>query len=123
MLGNNLLKFLDAVLDFLPSFIEGENGHILFVMAPVVRAKLDVVNEVVFDGTLQPDEFGDFHEVLYRYDSMLDRARRAISCWSVVGRRYGLNKDVRVMVSKSLWEQPWDWSATPEEQEPEMANE
>jgi hypothetical protein len=41
---------------------------------------------------------------------MLRRARDAVACWSIVGIRRGLVKDVRVMIAKMAWEEPWQWS-------------
>jgi hypothetical protein len=40
---------------------------------------------------------------------MLGRAREAIKCWSMAGRRVGVVKDMRVMISKMAWEEAWRW--------------
>jgi TPR repeat protein len=113
--GNNLPAFIEAILDFIPAFQRGECGRILHTVTPVLQKTLHLVNDVVFDGTLAPDEFGDFHAVIFMHQSMLDRARAAIACWSVVGLRCGVVKDVRVLIAKMLWEEPWLWSKEQEE--------
>jgi TPR repeat protein len=31
------------------------------------------------------------------------------ACWSMTGRRLGVVKDIRVMISKMAWEEAWRW--------------
>jgi hypothetical protein len=47
--------------------------------------------------------------VIELHAAMLGRARRAMVCWSMAGRRLGVVKDVRVMIAKMLWEEAWRW--------------
>jgi hypothetical protein len=47
--------------------------------------------------------------VLVLHARMLRRARKAIACWSVVGRRFGVAKDIRVLIGKSAWDEVWLW--------------
>lgn len=44
------------------------------------------------------------------YDSCRDATLRAISCWSIVGKRCGLVKDMRVFIAKLLWEHMICWA-------------
>jgi hypothetical protein len=43
------------------------------------------------------------------HDAMLRRARVAIHCWSIVGARLVVAKDVRVMIAKMAWDDAWRW--------------
>jgi hypothetical protein len=43
------------------------------------------------------------------HGAMLQRARRAIDCWSMAGRRLRVVRDMRVMIAKMAWEEVWRW--------------
>jgi hypothetical protein len=47
--------------------------------------------------------------VLALYDLMLSRARQAIQCWSMAGRRLAVAKDIQVLIAKMMWEEAWRW--------------
>jgi hypothetical protein len=57
--------------------------------------------------------------VLEQYDAMLHRARRAIACWSMAAKRRRMVKDMRVMIAKMAWEEPWQWGEKKTEEEVE----
>jgi hypothetical protein len=40
---------------------------------------------------------------------MLNRGREALLCWGIIARRGGMAKDIRVMISKMVWEEVWLW--------------
>jgi hypothetical protein len=90
--------------DFLPSFARGENGRILCIVAPVIA------DAETFGFPATGERLSLVREVLSYYQAVLNRARRAIACWSVVGLRCGAAKDVRVMIAKMAWEELWLWS-------------
>jgi hypothetical protein len=80
----------------------------LYVAAPLLAEsfaaeKRDAQSDVVIEPNVQLcDRVKELHE------AMLFRARKAIVCWSAVGVRLGVVKDVRVMIAKMAWE-PWRW--------------
>jgi hypothetical protein len=100
--------FCDAVVALIPAFARGENGRILHVVSGVIRDHLDSVMREIF-GRRNATEFNRMRHVLLLWEAMLDRARLSIACWSVVGRRLGVAKDVRVMIAKMAWEEVWRW--------------
>jgi hypothetical protein len=51
----------------------------------------------------------DLERVFELHAAMLRRARRAIDCLSMAGRRRGVVKDMRVMIAKMLWAEAWRW--------------
>jgi hypothetical protein len=71
--------------------------------------------------TLSDGEFDHFAAVIALHTVMLCQARAAIDCWSVVGRRCVVAKDVRVLIAKMAWEEPWRWGATDKEAETDGA--
>jgi hypothetical protein len=108
--GRGQRWFWRGVVSLLSAFEEGELGRILHIAAPLLRANLNVVKQEVFGFVVSKEVWQNLLRVLELHEAMLDRARCAVACWSVVGRRMGLVKDVRVMIAKVVWEEPWRWS-------------
>jgi TPR repeat protein len=101
--------FWRGTVSLLSAFEKGELGRVLHIAAPLLRANLNVVKQEVFGSYVGEEVSQKLLRVLELHEAMLDRARRAIACWSVVGRRRGVVKDMRVMIAKMLWEEPWQW--------------
>jgi hypothetical protein len=102
-------SFVDPLLKKVRSFAAGEDCRILCTVAPMIRKGLDVAKSECF-GERYPN--GDMTRLvrLLRLDGELrDRAGRAIACWSAVGLRHGIVKDIRVMIAKMAWEEVWRW--------------
>jgi hypothetical protein len=78
-------------------------------VAPVLRANFDLAKRTVFGKITSESSLKMFQRVLALQDAMLGRARDAIRCWSVVGCRHGVVKDIRVMIAKMAWEDAWRW--------------
>jgi hypothetical protein len=101
--------FRDAVLAMLPLFEKGEHGRILHTVAPVIRKNLNVEESMLFLQTIEWCERVKFERVLALHEAMLGRARRGIDCWSMIGRRHRVVKDIRVMIAKMVWKKAWLW--------------
>jgi hypothetical protein len=99
-------------VNLLPLFEEGELGRILHTVAPVIARNLveESLAMSVLNCPVSPTEMGRFKRVVVLHEAMLDQARRAIACWGIVGRRLGVAKDIRIVISKLAWEEPWRWS-------------
>jgi hypothetical protein len=105
-------ELYEAVLQLLPSFEKGELGRVLHTVAPVVRQEIEAMQRDEPRNRLNHTERKNvvkFQRVVDLADAMATRARRAIDCWSVVGRRRGVVKDMRVMIAKMAWEEVWRW--------------
>jgi hypothetical protein len=99
--GFGVRNICDTILQLLPFFEEDRLGRILHIVAPMVR-KQRPNGESVKGRKLQ--------RILALHEAMPANTRRAIDCWSIVGRRRGVVKDIRVMIAKMAWEEPWQWS-------------
>jgi hypothetical protein len=101
-------RLCDALIQLLPSFEAREKGRILHAAAPALRLTIeDAAAEV--HGELRAEKWEKLQRVVALHDALLGCARQAIDCWSIVGRRRGVAKDVRVMIAKMVWEEPWRW--------------
>jgi hypothetical protein len=110
--GSGVLR--DAVFALLPSFQSGENGLILHVLSVAITDTIDVDYEAVFGRQLSGADFAKMQRVLQLHKAMLRRAKCAIDCWSIVARRLGMAKDMRVTIAKMAWDECWKWGEKPQ---------
>jgi hypothetical protein len=111
--------FKKSLLPLIPSFERGENGRILHIVAPVLAVVLaeEASSSSESSGQGEGDESsGDVDDtgmvlqrVIVLHREMLSRARAALACWSMAGRRCGVVKDIRVMIAKMAWEDAGEW--------------
>jgi hypothetical protein len=106
------LSFCRAICGLLVSFENGENCRILHTVGPLLRGTVDAANYTLFGKSVPSDVSNQLVRVVQLHNAMLDRARAAVHCWSVAGRRIGVVRDVRVMIAKMVWEEAWRWSGT-----------
>jgi hypothetical protein len=95
---------------WMPVFEGGRNGRVLHTIAAVLRRNLNVTEPTVFGRSLSAAGWESIMQVLALHDGMLNRARAAIDCWSMAARRLRVVKDMRVVIAKMVWEEPWRWS-------------
>jgi hypothetical protein len=111
--NHGVFGFKSSVLELLPSFEKGELARVLHTAALVVREGLNATGRLLFgENFLTLEQAAGLQRVLELHDALLQRARRAIACWSMAGRRLGVVKDMRVMIAKLVWEEPWQWGET-----------
>jgi hypothetical protein len=100
------------VADKLPSFERGECGRILSTAAPTVRKSLNkwkADNSFLYAIDKRGVAIAHLERVIELHTAMLGRARRAIDCWSMAGRRGRVVKDMRVVIAKMAWAEVWRW--------------
>jgi hypothetical protein len=97
------------VAQLLPSFESCERGRILHTVAPALTRCRNSANLRIFGCRVESTAFQKVDRMLALHGEMLGRARRAIACWSSAGIRCGVVKDVRVLIAKLAWEEPWKW--------------
>jgi TPR repeat protein len=106
--GCNERAFYFAVVALVPAFEEGKHVRILHTVAPVVRKGLDATRTTA-SRCIQAEEVEELCRVMELHEELLGRARRAIACWSVVGQRVGVAKDMRMTIAKLAWDEAWRW--------------
>jgi hypothetical protein len=110
MRGKGSFEFRELVIELLSSFEKGEHGRILHTVRPVIHSELLEMQRVLGGRAKGSHVLDQLRRVDQLYQAMTSRARRAIACWSAVGVRHGVVKDVRVMIAKMVWEDVWRWS-------------
>jgi TPR repeat protein len=125
--GAQFVSFLLSI-----SFEKGM-GRILHNVAPIVRrhqkscarGAFDRMNMPVLEhtmlGIVVPERDAEkLQGLLLLHDAMLQRARQAIACWSLAAWRLGMAKDMRVMIAKMAWDEPWRWDVAKEGSETDV---
>jgi TPR repeat protein len=107
--GPELVVLQCDVLSLLPWFERREHGRILHTVAPLIRRHIAAQVDPASDEGFSDEETSQLKRVLELHDEMCARARVAIHCWSAVGLRNGVVKDVRVLIAKNLWAELWWW--------------
>jgi hypothetical protein len=82
-------------------------GACMFEMGRGCKRHLDVAQGTLFAVQLDEDSLEDIQKVIAYYDECVQRAKRAVDCWSLVGARLGVVKDVRIVVARLIWEDLW----------------
>jgi hypothetical protein len=108
--GCNASEFVNAALALLRSFERRQNGRILHTAAPVLRRNVNVDTRMFFGYSVFPAMAEQMRRLLHLHQEGLGRARDAVRCWSIVGRRLGVGKDVRVIIGQLAWADAWRWS-------------
>jgi hypothetical protein len=101
--------FCSAAIRLAPYFERRELGRVLNTVGAVLRAHLDVASQTVFGDGLFEGELESFQRIVALHEAMLDRARAAIACWSMVGVRCRVVRDVRMLIAELAWGEVWVW--------------
>jgi hypothetical protein len=95
-----------VLFTFLPSFERGKNIRILHTTGDLISRNLDAAERKMLGERYDEHQVQVLQRVVEAHHAAL-RARAAIACWSVVGLRCGVSKDIRVLIGKMVWEEKW----------------
>jgi hypothetical protein len=109
MLKEKMYLLGSDLFGLLPALAEGEHGRILNTVAPALTKCLEAARLAEVARGEVTGEVRMLERALETHQLTLGRARQAVDCWSVVARRCGVVKDVRVMIAKMAWQEPWRW--------------
>jgi hypothetical protein len=112
MAGADVLRLIHVVAtrSQVPSFERGENGRILHIAAPVLRRSADVGRRILTGLRFPESVVQEMESIVGLREAMFERAKQAINCWSMVGQRWGVVEDVRIMISRLAWAEMWRWN-------------
>jgi hypothetical protein len=113
----NAYTFRTFVFLLMPSFERNKLCRILHTVATVFKADLDEPTNELFGESLTSEHAASLRRVFELHEAMLVRARLGIACWCMAARRHGMVKDVRLMIAKMAWDEPWRWGEEGHEQQ------
>jgi hypothetical protein len=110
VLGNPccFLTLFSAVVE---KFNSGsENGAVVFQIGKALSEHVNVERKIIFgnnDQRFETDRFdkriGPANSAISFYRSQISSCRRSVDAWTHVGIRYGVVKDIRVLIGKLVW--------------------
>jgi hypothetical protein len=94
------------VFELVPLFEKGEHCRLLQIAARMFRK---VIRYTETGDPIVTHSLPKIRRVIQLHESMVERVITAIDCWSVVARRIGVVKDIRVVIGKIVWDEAWAW--------------
>jgi hypothetical protein len=70
----------------------------------LVRPHFDPLAKQLYYHPVSSAELVKLQRLFELHAEMINRAKRAIMCWSMAGRRLRVVKDMRVVIAKMMWE-------------------
>lgn len=102
-----------ATIGQLHLFEEGNgSGHVVFELGSVLKNNMDVTGGTLFGNQCAERVLVAAQRCCDLYDKWCACAIAAIECWLGLGRRLHIEKDIRVLIARLLWKEPWAWIAT-----------
>ncbi len=100
-----------AAKEHLKQFDEGEGSRrVLFELGSAFKGHVDAANDTVFDRRVDVEELRVMLRCVELHDEWTTAAKAAIECWVAAGIRHRVMKDIRVVIARLAWEEPWAWS-------------
>jgi TPR repeat protein len=101
-LGASAFVFLNEIMDFNAGT---RKANVVFVIGRALRGHVDLEKRFVFGKTYKCDsQMRLATQAIQFYKHQLQSYRIAVDCWTLVGIRLGVVKDVRKMIEKMIWE-------------------
>jgi hypothetical protein len=100
-------NFCNHVADFVSS--GGKNAAVIFEIGRALNGQVNVEEETIFPN-FDRYEFDFSHFVAYVdrpldfYEKQLRSCRSAVNNWTLVGIRFKVVKDIRILIAKLIWD-------------------
>jgi hypothetical protein len=101
--------FCQAVYSLLRFFERRELGRVLHTVAVALGPYFDPLAKELYYHPVSSAELVKLQRLFELHAEMMNRAKRALMCWSMAGRRLRVVKDMRVVIAKMLWAEAWRW--------------
>ncbi len=86
-----------------------ESGRALFELGAAFKAQLDEQNKTVFDEMDMFEDWPAVQQCVALHDEWTAAARAAVHCWTMVGKRNKVVKDMRKKIAQLVWENRVVW--------------
>lgn len=79
-------------------------GSIIFEAGEVLKGNIDAAEGRVFRWLRSPVQLEVFQRAESLYNEWCDAARASCVAWVLIAKRLAVNKDVRKLIAKKVWE-------------------
>ncbi len=81
----------------------------VFLIGRALKDNMDLERRCVFKDPYDFDHLiGPVNQAIAFYDSQIKCARQAVDTWTMVAVRFGVVKDIRILISKLIWDAVFD---------------
>ena len=95
----------DAAVAQLRAFESGQGaGRVVFEIGRRCKVHQHATHAQLFDWPALRKICPAMRRCVQLYDEWCEAAKRAVNCWSVIGQRLGVVKDIRLMIARMVWE-------------------
>ena len=91
---------------------EPQSAMLVFLVSQACEGHVDVISGTVFGSAMMADDCKGIQLACERHREWSGCAKRAVECWIAVGRRLGVVRDVRQLIARLVWAEPWAWAMT-----------
>jgi hypothetical protein len=103
-------SLVNLAVEQLQRFMDGESGRIMFEIGAACKEHVDKEHNTVFSRKFRKKNVRAVERAIALHDKWCTNAKRTIYCWIWVGKKLGLSKDVRFLISNEVWRDRAAWS-------------
>jgi hypothetical protein len=98
------LLFLNEMVDVVKGFNEGKfDASLVFVIGEVVSKHVDLEKETIFGTKANFVRMNVAKQAIELFRAQSFACQKAVNTWSIIGKRLGVVKDVRLIIAKLIW--------------------
>jgi hypothetical protein len=104
-LGYSVFVFLNEMKEMIMDFNAGtRKANVVFVIGRALKGHVDLEKGLMFRANYECEAQRPAKQAFRFYNCQLQSYRRAVNCWTLVGIRNGVVKDMRKMIGKMIWD-------------------
>ncbi len=98
--------FLKEMSDQIHNFSSGiGRAKVVFAIGRTLKGQIDNEKRTIFGKGYRFDAYiGPANQALHFYEFQLQSYRTAVDCWTIIGLRNGIVRDIRKMIGKMIWD-------------------
>jgi hypothetical protein len=99
-------SFLHEMSDQVRNFNSGTwQAKVVFAIGQALKGNINNEKRTIFGNPINFDaRVGAVNQALHFYEFQLQSYRKAVDCWTIVGLRSNVVKDIRKMIGKMIWD-------------------
>ncbi len=83
----------------------GKSSTVVFAIGCALKGKIDMEKKEILGNILMYDSLiGPANQAVSFYDEQTECARIAVNTWAIVGKRFGIAKDIRRLIGTLIWD-------------------
>jgi hypothetical protein len=98
-------EFLNEMVEQMHKFNSGcGSSSVVFEIGKALKGHVNFEIRQIFGVTLNPDFVDPANQAIRFYEFQLLCYRKALDCWSIIAKRCGIVKDIRIVIGNIIWQ-------------------